>query len=238
MKKPLERLKALYETGNWGKLVALSLGLLIAAAAAIILFWLLLALVIRNWETMVFIIGIPVCLYWWWQDRRLKRPAPEIQTDIDAELLRQRAEEAYTYVRDAAYLVLADISDYTPVVRPASPSGVETNARIYIRDGVAFFQFNAVISGPCELREIQERLQHHLTTRSRNRELPGIPSDVVLYNGKPYSPLQVYAVTDLGSSINVDLVFSDKISIPLIEAKARARMERQRQTDYRDGDFH
>lgn len=241
MMKLKARLREFYEAGEWGKLIALSLGLLGGVSVVITLFWIVIAMIIQHWEALVFIVGVPICMYWWWQERRLKYPAQQqvqLPAEIDTELLRQRAEEVYTYVRDAAYLVLSDVSSYTPVVQPASPSAVETNTRIYVREGVAFFQFNAVVSGPCDLREIQERLQQHLTNRSRNRELPGIPGEVVLHNGRPYSPLQVYSVTDFGSSVGIDIVFADKASIPLLEAKARARMERQRQIDYRDGDFH
>ncbi len=153
------------------------------------------------------------------------------------ELLRQRAAEVYDFVRDAAYSVISDVSEYTPLIRPASPSAVETNVRIYVREHVAFFQFNNPISDTVDVNDLRERLQTRLTQKLRGHELPGIPSEMVVRNARPYAPLQVYSVSDTGPSVNIDFVFADDTSIPLLEAKARARLERQRQTSYRDTDF-
>ena len=156
---------------------------------------------------------------------------------LEDELVRQRAEEVYDFVRDAAYSVIADVSEYTPLVRPASPSAIETNVRIYVREHVAFFQFNSPISDTVDVNDLRERLQTRLTQKLRGLELPGIPSEMVIWHNRPYVPLQIYSVSDTGASVNMDLVFADDASIPLLEAKARARLERQRQNSYRDNDF-
>lgn len=168
-----------------------------------------------------------------------KGPETESSSDnsLEDELVRQRAEEAHDFVRDATYSVIVDVSEYTPLVRPASPSAIETNVRIYVREHVAFFQFNCPISDTVDANDLRERLQTRLTQKLRGRELPGIPSEMVIWNRHPYAPLQVYSVSDTGASVNIDLFFADDVSIPLLEAKARARLERQRQNSYRDNDF-
>lgn len=170
-----------------------------------------------------------------------EKKTPEIESSSDNsledELVRQRAEEAHDFVRDATYSVIVDVSEYTPLVRPASPSAIETNVRIYVREHVAFFQFNCPISDTVDANDLRERLQTRLTQKLRGHELPGIPSEMVIWNRHPYAPLQVYSVSDTGASVNIDLFFADDVSIPLLEAKARARLERQRQNSYRDNDF-
>lgn len=170
-----------------------------------------------------------------------EKKGPEIKSlsdnSLEDELVLQRAEEAHDFVRDATYSVIVDVSEYTPLVRPASPSAIETNVRIYVREHVAFFQFNCPISDTVDANDLRERLQTRLTQKLRGRELPGIPSEMVMWNNRPYVPLQIYSVSNTGASVNIDLVFADDVSIPLLEAKARARLERQRQNSYRDNDF-
>lgn len=136
----------------------------------------------------------------------------------DRALLEERAEAQHEYVRDGMFFVLRALSDYTPIIHPASPSAIETNARFSIQNGVVIFQFNALvadtISDMLNFKQMMERL---LGQMLRNHELPGLPSELVIINGRTYPPVQILSLVDLGSSVNINVVFSTENSIHLIE---------------------
>ncbi len=132
--------------------------------------------------------------------------------------LESRAEALYDYVRDGIFLVLRRVSEYTSVIRPSSPSSIETNSQFCIREGVAIFQFNALVSEQIkDLPELRRTLDRALGQMLRGGELPGLPSKLVSIRGRNYPPVQILALTDLGSSVNVDVIFTNEEAVAMLE---------------------
>jgi len=154
-------------------------------------------------------------------------------------LLEERAKSLYGYVRDGIFLMLRAVSDYTVIIRPRSPSAIETRARICILDGVAIYQFKALISEEIkDMPEFRETLDQALGQMLRNRELPGLPSKLVTIGNKNYPPVQILALADLGSSVNIDVVFSNEKSVAMIERQRLLDLEDQKKAEVPyDADF-
>lgn len=145
------------------------------------------------------------------------RTAPA-SSQADQIELESRAEALYDYVRDGIFLVLRTVSEYTSIIRPASPSSIETNAQFCIREGVLIFQFNTLVSEQIkDLPELRRTLDRALGQMLRGGELPGLPSKLVSIRGRNYPPVQLLALTDLGSSVNIDVIFTNEESVALLE---------------------
>jgi len=155
-----------------------------------------------------------------------QRPTDVCKVDrTEVLLLQERAEAVYEFVRDAIFLVLRDVAEYTSVIRPKAPSSIETNVRFYFRDSVAVFQYNALTCDDVDIAQLQKDIQRVLSQKLRAQELPGISAKLVTVEGSTYLPLQILTVTDCGASVNVEVVFANDRSIPLIEAKRRFHLE-------------
>lgn len=145
---------------------------------------------------------------------------------VEAVLLEERTEAVYGFVRDAVFQVLLAASDYVPLVRPRSPSAIETQTRFYFRDGAAVFQFNALMLESVDMGQLREDLSRILRQKLQARELPGISSRLVTVGGRSYPAMQILSVADCGSSVNIDVILTDERSALLMEAKKRIELER------------
>lgn len=137
------------------------------------------------------------------------------------------AESVYDCVRDAMFLVLRAMSDYTVIIRPTSPGGVELPNGISIRDGYAVFSFFARVSADVDVPQLKRELTRTLGQMLRAHELKGLASDLVLINGSYYCPLQILDVIDFGDSINISVVFSTEKTVEIVHARKMLHLEKK-----------
>lgn len=135
------------------------------------------------------------------------------------------AENVYDFVRDAMFLVLRAMSDYTVIIRPTSPGGVELPNKISIRDGYAVFSFFARVSADVDVPQLKRELTRTLGQMLRAHELKGLASDLVQINGSYYCPLQILDVIDFGDSINISVVFSTEKTVEVVHARKMLHLE-------------
>ena len=138
------------------------------------------------------------------------------------ELAEQEAQEVHEELRDLVYNALAEAADYTPLQRPRDIYSIETSReKPYRMDGVmAVHQFEADFSGTIDhpkldslFRDVQRRINKHA------RRYP-----LLMRNGHPPALLDI---KDNGSFILLEVVLFSEDSKGKIEARKRARIERQ-----------
>lgn len=145
-------------------------------------------------------------------------------TDSTAvELAEQEAEEVHEDLQELTYNVLAEAADYTALQRPRDVYSVGTSREKQFRmDGVmAVHQFEADYSGTLDrskldslFQDVQRRMSKHA------RRYPGLVRD-----GHP--PV-LYDIKDNGSFLLLEIVLYSENYSEKIEARKRARIERQR----------
>lgn len=153
--------------------------------------------------------------------------SPHAMTQAEKALLYERAEAVYEFVRDAMYQVFCAASQYTAVIRPTSPSAVETQTRFFFNEAVPVFQFTAMTGEHVDALQLKDDFQRILAQKLRAQELMGLPTRLVTYEGRTYLPIQIINATNCGASVIVDVVFANEKSIPLIEAKKRIQFEQR-----------
>ena len=142
-------------------------------------------------------------------------------TTGDPPLWEMQAEEVYEYVRDAMFLVFRDVSEYTNIVRPSSPSAIEFSELPYsIEDGYVAFNFIDKICGPVDIAQLKIDLRRTLRQKHRANEFNGISRDLVQINGSWYCPLQILGKPqDFGDHVRVSIVFATEKTIVLTNAQ-------------------
>lgn len=220
------------EANNWVRLVRKILTAVAIALGLLGVFALLLALLYATRSVLLPIIGGPALVALMIASYRANHNyTPQIIEPPQSQaMLEERAEALYPWVRDGIFLVLRSLSEYTSIIRPASPSAIETQARFYTKDKFAVFQFTALCSDTLDLSDFKRDFERVLGQMLRAGELPGLPSKLVTINGGNYLPVQVYTLSDMGSSINLDIVFADEHSLQYIEARRHLHLQRKHKT--------
>lgn len=138
------------------------------------------------------------------------------------ELAEQEAQEVHEELRELVYNAVAEAAEYTPLQRPRDVYSIETSReKPYRMDGaMAVHQFEADFSGTLDrskldslFRDVQRRINKHA------RRYPGLVRD-----GHP--PI-LYDIKDNGSFLLLEVVLYAKDHSGKIEARKRARIERQ-----------
>lgn len=131
------------------------------------------------------------------------------------------ADGIYEYVRDAMFLVLRAVSEYTNIVTPSRASAIELTDEPYtIEDGYVVFNFLGKIYGQIEPDQLKTDLERTLRQMHRAHELNGIPRDLTVINGRYYCPLQILGVPrDLGDHVQISVVFATEKTVELTRAR-------------------
>lgn len=175
------------------------------------------------------LVGLPLIIYILYLSflaNRADSNQEKLRTD-EKNHLEAWAEDVYMYVRDAMFLVLRAVSEYTLIVMPSTPSAVELPNNISVKDGYAVFHFFARVRDGIDPVQLKRDLNRTLNQMLRAHELKGIPSDLVRINGAYYSPLQILDIIDYGDSINIAVVFTDEKTIGIAKAKKQLNLEYQ-----------
>lgn len=221
---------------HYGEATAVILLIIVKILLILAMTLLVLVLAFFNWQFLLVFVGFPAAViaaivY----NCRKKAPESPIVEVVSPANLRAKAEEFFTLMRDVAYLILRDVSEYTTVICPSHIGAVETAHRFRLQGETIIYEFMAAVSGPVDVQTLREQLQRHIVQRLRSRELPGLTAEVYVSKaGRPFSVIQCLNVVDFGGFVQVSLVFCDESAVVLLEAKERARSEFQRQPDYRD----
>ena len=163
-------------------------------------------------------------------------------TETDCELIRQRAAEMQDTVMDFMYRVLVAVSPNTPILRPLDVRSIEKSSAsgesFYLDGDIVIYQAEAETEG-----EITSEIENDIRNRIQHEALKYIRDYPMLISPESggRAPVEVLSVKNLGRSVLIDFVFTSKASIPIIDARRRARVERQqreqRQRAYIDEDY-
>lgn len=130
-------------------------------------------------------------------------------------------EEEHDLVRDATFLVLRDVTEYTPnLVSPSRPSAIECPDNPYtIEDGYIVHNFLDKICGPVDLDQLKIDIQRTFRQKHRAHELNGFSRDYVEINGSYYCPLQIFGKPqDFGDFIQISVVLATETTVKLTRA--------------------
>lgn len=213
--------------GNFGVLVLLGLacaGVLVAATYLILRFWwvliggLILAGCIREFLL---------------KEKNQPPQPPDIarteQEEVQRALVIERAAERQDEVRALAFVAIRSAADNTPLVSPRDEFDIQSTRAdgnsFYLKDDkVPIFQFEVDLAEEIDVEQeetIRRAIQKYVV-----KNLPRFP---LLHSeeARGWPCVEVLDVKNLGGHVQIDMVLTDSASIPLIEARRRARAEYQ-----------
>lgn len=183
------------------------------------------------------------CVVVWWKNRQPKQNTTIVDvTDVDIELARQKAFDMQGYALGLMLQVLIAISSFTCVVRPRNTHDIE----VHTTDGASFYMKNDVVIYQAEVEvegeitpEVEDTIQRE-AQRYAQKYITDYPM-LVSPEAGGRAPVEVLGVKNCGSRVLIDFVFTSAKSASMIEARRRARAERQmkkeRTTTYTDPDY-
>ncbi|WP_251447534.1 hypothetical protein [Vermiculatibacterium agrestimuris] len=179
----------------------------------------------------------------WWKNRQPKQAtAPASVTDVDIELARQKAMDMQGFALSFMLRVLIAISSFTPVIRPRNIHDIEVRstdgASFYMKDDVAIQQAEVEVEGEIT-PEVEDTLQRTLQNYAQ-KYITDYPM-LISPEAGGRAPVEVLGVKNCGSRVLIDYVFTSAKSVDMINARRRARVERQmkqeRPAPYTDPDY-
>lgn len=154
-------------------------------------------------------------------------------TKAQIEAAEQEAEEVHGELRTLTYNAVADISDYTAIHRPRDEFSIESSRdkKYYMDEDMAIHQYEVDHDGYLDRSQLDTIIRE--TQRCINRHARRYP--VLVHDG--HCPV-VYDIKPTGSFLIVEIVLYSDAYKDKIEARKRARIERQlKSIDTYDQDF-
>lgn len=179
----------------------------------------------------------------WWKNRQPKQAAaPAAVTDVDIELARQAAMDMQGYALNFMLRVLIAISSFTPVIRPRDTYDIARRptdgASFYMKGDVVIYQAEAEVEGEIT-PEVEDTIQRE-AQRYAQKYIADYPM-LISPEAGGRAPVEVLGVMNSGKQIVIDYVFTSTKSMEMIDARRRARVERQikqeRPAPYTDPDY-
>lgn len=179
MKRIINFFKDLYETGAYFTF-AIYLLLSVIIVFAISFFLLILttefmSFLASNFETIVIGVGLYVFLYFmikeYWSAKRSERMQQNLfeQQLTEEELLNQlKSEKAllesnYYIVRTCLYTLVSELGATLHLVKPQSPSELDSPSKIITKSNITMYQFLILKSGDIDSDAIEEVFQTRIT---------------------------------------------------------------------------
>lgn len=165
---------------------------------------------------------------------------PELPIDpVEEELARQRAREMQGELLALMFQAVQSTAAITPLVRPHDPYEIQTSTpsgdHFFMKGLVPIYQFEVDLESEVDkvmVDNLQRELQRHVTKQATRFPL------LCSLEAQGRSPVEVLDVKPLGGHVCIDVVLTTAASIPLIEARRRARVERQQKAQtYMDADY-
>lgn len=194
----------------------------------------------NKYGGLALIVGAAVI---WWKNRHPKQAtAPTTVTDVDIELARQAAMDMQGYALGFMLRVLIAISSFTPVIRPRNTHDIEVRstdgASFYMKGNIVIYQAEVEVEGEIT-PEVEDTIQRE-AQRYAQKYIADY-SMLISPEAGGRAPVEVLGVKNCGSRVLIDYVFTSAKSFDLIDARRRARVERQkrqeRPTTYTDPDY-
>lgn len=179
----------------------------------------------------------------WWKNRQPKQTiAPAAVTDADIELARQAAMDMQEYALGFMLRVLIAISSFTPIIRPSDTRGIEVHsnngASFYMKDNIVIYQAEVEVEGEIT-PEVEDTIQRE-AQRYAQKYIVDYPM-LISPEAGGRAPVEVLGVKNCGNRVLIDYVFTSAKSVDMIDARRRARVERQmrqeRPAPYTDPDY-
>lgn len=218
-----EKIAQAIRKGDWftvAKYLGIMLVVLLCGLALILLLFTLVGKVFGP--LLLKIVTIPTVLFVLYLSYKANYEDSQAakRAKIESSALDEWADSVYEYVRDAVFLVLRAVAEYTNIVIPPRASAIELVDNPYsIEDGYVVFHFMSKVSGPLDLAQFKEDFQRTLRVMHRADELHGIPRTLVEINGSFYCPLQILGnPIDLGDSVQISMVFTTEKTVKLTHA--------------------
>lgn len=225
-----ERIAEAIHDGDWSTVawnVALILAVVMVAVALAVV---VLALVGKIFSTLLGkFLATPVAVFAGLlilrqylqseQDRRKTLPPFPPIDDV---------EDENELVRDATFLVLQDVAEYTPnLIMPSRPSTIECPDNPYtIEDGYVIHNFQVRTRGPVDLDRFKSDLRKTFSQKHRAHELNGFPRDYVEIDGGFYCPLQILGIPqDFGDFIQISVVLTTAETVKLTRARRMLNLD-------------
>lgn len=146
-----------------------------------------------------------------------------VEEEVERELIEQRAMEQQEQVESLMFLSIQAAATTTPLLRPHDVFEIMTTGssqRFYLDKNIPVFQCEANYDGTLDYAQldiIQRELQHQVAKNASRFPL-------LMEHGKVP---EVLDLKDLGTRLIVDVVLYSPASKTTIEARRRARAERQ-----------
>jgi len=159
--------------------------------------------------------------------------------EVEVRLICEYAGEIYEDLRNLLFNAMQSAAANTPLARPNDEYEIETSAargnHFYLDGRIVVFQFEGDVQPPIDRskinlvqQELQRRVNQHV------RRYPILISD----EAKGRAPVEVLDIKNAGGHVLIEIVITSSNSIPLIEARRRARIEYQvKQERVQDPDF-
>ena len=203
-----------------------------------------LTFLIASYADILFTwVCLPVLIVWflvYWLSPTEPDESPEpILDPVDEELTRQRAREQYDEMLALMFNAMQGAANTTPLLRPHDTLQIESSssrgAHFYLERGNVIFQFECDLETAIDKNTedaIQRELQRYVVKQCSRYPM------LVSNEAQGRAPVEVLDVKNLGGHVLVECCQTTSGSIPLIEARRRARVERQqRQHAITDQDY-
>lgn len=153
--------------------------------------------------------------------------------DVEIELSRQRGLEMQVYAISFMLRVLIAVSSFTAVNRPRNERDIEVcntdGASFYMKDKIVVYQAEVEVEGEIT-PEVEESTRREIQ-RYALKYVVDYPMLISPETGGR-APVEILGVKNCGNRILIDYVFTSKDSIPMIDARRRARLERQKRREH------
>lgn len=152
-----------------------------------------------------------------------------ITSDVDKVLIAERAVELQDEVRALMFVSIQGASATTPIVRPheeydIQPSKASGKCFYLYQDIIPVYQWEADLEG--EIDKTQEDNILRELQRYTVKNLPRFPM-LMSDEARGRAAVEILDVKNLGGHVQIETVLVNAASIPLVDARRRARAERQ-----------
>lgn len=181
-----------------------------------------------QWVFIILGVGI-FCALVTKEDAASQASAPPATPEVDKVLIAERAAELQDDVRALAFVAIQGVASTTPIVRPhdvytIQPPKSDSRSFYISQDGIPVYQWEVDLEGEIDKTQediILRELQRHVV-----KNLPRFPV-LISDEARGRAAVEVLDVKGLGGHVQIEMVLVNSASIQLVDARRRARAERQ-----------
>lgn len=228
------------------KKALLNIGVLIGIfIICVILGYYIVAVVVLNREFFFTWVGFPILVVlvisYLLSDKIGKNAEvnSEAADEVEMRLVAERAREIYEEIRNLIFNSMQSAAGSTPLKRPNDEFEIQTSEargdHFYLDRLTPIYVFEGDIESSIDtpkMNLIQQELQRRVNQNVRRYPI------LISEEAKGRAPVEILDIKNAGGHILIEVVLTDSKSIPLIDARRRARIEYQvKQERVQDPDF-